>query len=139
MEPRASRQHRGSVRRGMPAARRAVPGRLRAPARFVVRGVLGRWRRSIQLRVVSATVLLGVVVVLFVGQSLLSRITADIVSSRQRAVVAESQQDFNTTQEDFLNYTMSSRSALEQKIQDTVFQLAGRPTSRRGTSSSSGR
>src|SRR4051812_49665137 len=77
---------------------RVVPRALRASARLVVRGVVGRWRRSVQLRVVSATVVLGIVVVLVVGQSLLSRISDDIVSSRQRAVVGQSKLDFATPQ-----------------------------------------
>src|SRR4051794_14313250 len=104
---------------------RVVPRALRASARLVVRGVVGRWRRSVQLRVVSATVVLGIVVVLVVGQSLLSRISDDIVSSRQRAVVGQSKLDFATTQTDYQSLSTSSRSDLESKIQDTVNALAG--------------
>jgi two-component system sensor histidine kinase MtrB len=111
--------------RARPLASRVVPRALRAPVRLVVGGVLGRWRRSVQLRVVSATVVLGILVVLFVGQSLLSRIRDDIVSSRQKAVVAQSKQDFATTETYYLGLPTASRSDLDSKIQDTVETLAG--------------
>src|SRR3954447_21183113 len=111
--------------RARPLASRVVPRALLAPVRLLVNGVLGRWRRSVQLRVVSATVVLGILVVLVVGQSLLSRIRDDIVSSRQKAVVAQSKQDFATTESDYLSLPTASRSDLENKIQDTVNTLAG--------------
>jgi two-component system, OmpR family, sensor histidine kinase MtrB len=123
VDPRASRAGLGE--RALPVARRVVPRAVRAPVRLVVSGVVGRWRRSVQLRVVSATVVLGLIVVLVVGQSLLSRISDDIVSSRQRAVVAQSKQDFAQAQTSFLNLPASSRSDLDSKIQDTVYALAG--------------
>ena len=115
----------GPGERSGPVVRRSLPRALLAPVRFVVRSVLGRWRRSVQLRVVSATVVLGLIVVLVVGQSLLSRISDDIVSSRQRAVVGQSKLDFANTQTTYQSLVTSNRSDLDTKIQDTVDALAG--------------
>jgi two-component system sensor histidine kinase MtrB len=65
--------------------------RLRGLARYpsgalllrVLRGVRNRWRRSLQLRVVTATMLLGTVVVFAVGSILLAGIWNGLAKSRQ--------------------------------------------------------
>ncbi len=49
----------------------------------VLRGVRNRWRRSLQLRVVTATMLLGTVVVFAVGSILLAGIWNGLAKSRQ--------------------------------------------------------
>jgi len=102
-----------------PLARRVVPGRLRGPVRFV----LGQWRRSIQLRVVAATVALGVLVVLIVGQLLLQRITSGIIASRQEAVIAQSAQDFDQTRKDLTSGGSEQKNG--PTIRDVVNVLAG--------------
>src|SRR3954469_17811856 len=102
-----------------PLARGVVPGRLRGPVRFV----LGQWRRSIQLRVVAATVALGVLVVLIVGQLLLQRITSGIIASRQEAVIAQSAQDFDQTRKDLTSGGSEQKNG--PTIRDVVNVLAG--------------
>src|SRR3954453_22499695 len=102
-----------------PLARRVVPGRLRGPGRFV----LGQWRRSIQLRVVAATVALGILVVLVVGQLLLQRITSGIIASRQEAVIAQSAQDFEQPRKDLT--TGGSEQTESNRLGDAVNVLAG--------------
>src|SRR5512144_1028793 len=69
---------------GQPQAHalRGLPGRVLARARRAVRIGRLRWRRSLLLRVVAATVALGLVVVLVVGQFLLERISSGLVDSR---------------------------------------------------------
>ncbi|MGZ4604124.1 MAG: HAMP domain-containing protein, partial [Kineosporiaceae bacterium] len=108
-----------------PLARRAVPSRLRRGVAFAQRSLLGRWRRSIQLRVVFATVLLGVLVVLVVGQVLLERITTGIIASREEAVKAQSHQDFQTIQDNITASRYEKGNDVGTKITDLVNNLAG--------------
>jgi two-component system, OmpR family, sensor histidine kinase MtrB len=100
-------------------ARRMVPGRLRGLPRLVLR----QWRRSMQLRVVAATVLLGIVVVLVVGQLLLQRITSGIIASRQDAVIDQSAQDFTQTRKDLTSGGGEQKNA--PTILDVINVLAG--------------
>src|ERR687883_362034 len=102
------------------AARRAVPPPLRGPARSAAREVLGAWRRSIQLRVVSATVVLGVLVVLAVGQFLLARITSQIVASRQEAVIAQSHEDFIGTRTAIVSKSGEANQNTYTRVHDIV-------------------
>jgi len=102
-----------------PLARLVVPGPLRGPVRLAV----GRWRRSMQLRVVATTVVLGIVVVLVVGQLLLQRITSGIVASRQDVVTAQSRQDYGQTRKDLTSGGGEQRNA--PTIHDAMDALAG--------------
>src|SRR4051794_24966902 len=100
-----------------PLTRRAVAARLPRPLRFALGLVTRQWRRSIQLRVVAATVVLGILVVLVVGQLLLQRITSGIIESRQDAVVADATQNINQAKPSLISGSASSH--------DIVNQLAG--------------
>jgi two-component system, OmpR family, sensor histidine kinase MtrB len=111
-----------------PLARWALPPRLRRLLRVARTSLLGRWRRSIQLRVVSATVVLGVLVVLVVGQLLLQRITTGIVASRQEAVIAQSHADFIKTRNSVsAGLSNGARAKVDtyQQVRDIVNDLAG--------------
>ena len=114
-----------------PLARRAVPSRLRHPLQLARTSVLGRWRRSIQLRVVSATVVLGVIVVLVVGQLLLQRITAGVVASRQEQVIAQSHEDFINTRNGIVTPSGEANRDIYTRVHDIINSLAApadRPT-----------
>ena len=89
--------------------------------------VVGRWRRSVQLRVVSATVVLGIVVVLVVGQSLLERITNGIVARRIDAVTSQSLADIARTEDSLQQETRtaSGQNTAENQADYAVNQLAG--------------
>jgi two-component system, OmpR family, sensor histidine kinase MtrB len=100
-------------------ARLVVPAPLRGPVRLAV----GRWRRSMQLRVVATTVVLGIVVVLVVGQLLLQRITSGIVASRQDVVTAQSRQDYGQTRKDLTSGGGEQKNA--PTIHDAMDALAG--------------
>src|SRR3954451_3885528 len=109
------------------AARRVVPGGLRRPLRRAFAQVVGRWRRSVQLRVVSATVVLGIVVVLVVGQSLLERITKGIVARRIDAVTSQSLADLAHTEKNLQRASSESDGGQTPETQAgyAVNQLAG--------------
>ncbi|HYY11883.1 MAG TPA: MtrAB system histidine kinase MtrB, partial [Kineosporiaceae bacterium] len=110
------------------AARRVVPRVLRGPLRFVLRQVVGRWRRSVQLRVVSTTVVLGLVVVLVVGQSLLQRIVATIVDGRVATVKSQALADIARTEDSFrleTRETDGGPNGPDEQARFAVAQLAG--------------
>src|SRR3954470_1443109 len=110
------------------AAGRVVPPSLRRPLRLAVGQVVGRWRRSVQLRVVSATVVLGIVVVLVVGQSLLERITNGIVARRIEAVTSQSLADIARTEESLQQETREApggQNTADTQADYAVHQLAG--------------
>ena len=54
-----------------------------------VRGVRAAWRQSLQLRVVSTTLLFSVMVVGLLGALLLARVSAGVVDAKERASVTE--------------------------------------------------
>src|SRR6185503_8879313 len=107
-----------------PLVRRTVPSRLRHPLRLARTSLLGRWRRSIQLRVVSATVVLGVIVVLVVGQLLLQRITAGVVASRQEQVIAQSHEDFINTRNGIVTPSGEANRDIYTRVHDIINSLA---------------
>ena len=51
--------------------------------------VVGRWRRSLQLRVVASTLAISLSVVTLLGLFLLSRVTRGILESQRRSAIAE--------------------------------------------------
>jgi two-component system sensor histidine kinase MtrB len=110
------------------AARRVVPRGLRRPLGLAGGQVVGRWRRSVQLRVVSTTVVLGIVVVLVVGQSLLERITSGIVNRRLDAVTSQSLADISETERNFSTATSETdggQNPPDAQAKYAVEQLAG--------------
>src|SRR5690348_15570140 len=110
------------------AARRVVPRGIRRPVRRAFGQVVGRWRRSVQLRVVSATVVLGIVVVLVVGQSLLERITNGIVARRIDAVTSQSLADIARTEASLQTETRevsNGENTADAQADYAVNQLAG--------------
>jgi two-component system sensor histidine kinase MtrB len=111
-----------------PLARRAVPARLRAPMRFVRLRLLGQWRRSIQLRVVVYTVVLGIVVVLTVGQLLLQRIASGIVDRRREAIVTQSAEDFAKAKKDLTSGTDQDKQTTARDVVNTLAGPAVNPT-----------
>src|SRR5437764_13727955 len=70
-----------------PALRAAdlVAGRIRRGWQWL----LGRWRRSLQLRVAATTLLVCGAVVLLVGILLMQQITQGVLNNKQRAAEAE--------------------------------------------------
>lgn len=67
-----------------------------------------RWRRSLQLRVVVTTILLGLVVVLAVGNYLLARISSGLVESRRQSAENESTLLFRQANQFIENYQPNS-------------------------------
>jgi two-component system sensor histidine kinase MtrB len=94
--------------------------RLASGGRFV----LHIWRRSLQLRVVTATILLGVIVVTTLGGFLYFRITDGLVQDRVRAARAEAARASKEAQDylDAIDHTDSS--GLNLAAYDIVQQLA---------------
>jgi two-component system sensor histidine kinase MtrB len=68
-------------------------------AKVVIRGLRRRWSRSMRLRVVATTMLLGLLVVLVVGTFLSFRIQAGLMDSRRAIAMPESEQLTNTAKD----------------------------------------
>ncbi len=64
----------------------------------MIRRVTGLWRRSLQARVVTSTVLLVAIVVGLVGWALLQQIADGLTSSRTASAVAEARSGFEKAQ-----------------------------------------
>jgi two-component system sensor histidine kinase MtrB len=87
------------------------------------RAVRLTWRRSLQLRVLTTTLLLGVLVVTVVGSLLLSRITDGLVESRRVSVENESALVFTDADQFVSSYQATGTTG--QLASDLVNRLAG--------------
>jgi two-component system, OmpR family, sensor histidine kinase MtrB len=67
------------------ASARRWPGRLRFEARRWLRRLSDRWRRSLQLRVVTATLVLSAVVVTVLGYVLMQRFVTELYASKEKS------------------------------------------------------
>jgi two-component system, OmpR family, sensor histidine kinase MtrB len=82
------------------------------------------WRRSLQLRVVTATILLGVIVVTSLGGFLYFRIADGLVQDRVRAARAEAVRSARDAQNSFNAIDRTDPSDLNQSVFDIVQQMA---------------
>jgi two-component system, OmpR family, sensor histidine kinase MtrB len=91
--------------------------------RWWVDVVVGRWRASLQLRVVVTTILLGLVVVTVVGSILLSQISDGLVESRRKGAENESAVVFSDANQFIASYQAANDPG--QLASDLVNRLAG--------------
>ena len=98
--------------------------RVRRFVRRIGRGVLARWRRSLQLRVVSATVLLSALVVLVLGSLLLDRVESGLIESKVQAALAEAATGNRTAQDAFDSADRTDPTIYETVLRDMVGRLA---------------
>ena len=84
-----------------------------------------RWRRSLQIRVVAATLLLGLIVVAVLGTLLLNRISSGLVASRRTTALVEAARVTRQAQEIFNATTTTDELSVDQSIRDTISQLQG--------------
>jgi two-component system sensor histidine kinase MtrB len=94
--------------------------RLAASASFL----LHVWRRSLQLRVVTATMLLGVIVMTSLGSFLYFRIADGLVQDRVKAVRAEAFRAAQDAQSKFTAIATSDQNKLNLSVYDIVQQEA---------------
>ena len=111
--------------RGVPAGAVGAARRLLVNPRSWVR-LVRRWmRRSMLVRVVAATVALGLVVVVLVGQYLLQRISDNLVSSRMAVAQAESAHGLKSMVDNFRTYHFSKEQPFPTFVVQEVEQLSG--------------
>ena len=70
---------------------RSLAGRVRRRVGRVLRRVTRRWRRSIQVRVVSSTLVVSAIVVAFLGFVVLQQVKEGLIGAKLRSSVAEEQ------------------------------------------------
>ncbi len=115
--PAASRRARGA----------RAPGvrRVRALRRGALRGLLRRWRGSLQLRVVATTTALGLLVAVAVGTYLLDAVADGLVEERRQVALADAARAAATAQAQFDASTPSTAADVEQLAGDVVSALEG--------------
>lgn len=86
----------------------------------------GRWRRSLQLRVVTTTLLLSVSVVALLGALLINQVAAGLLSAKQKAAVAEANAGLNDAQLQVESADLSDARELPQFIDQLVTSLAAK-------------
>jgi two-component system, OmpR family, sensor histidine kinase MtrB len=89
------------------------------------RWLRARWRRSLQLRVVAATLALGLVVVVVIGQLLLQRIADDLVESARVADQADAAKQVGDTVTAFRGQKWQNYQDFRDWAQDRVSELRG--------------
>src|SRR5450631_1795180 len=109
---------------GAPSASRERRWRVPAGALATVRRGRSRWRRSLLVRVVAATVTLGLLVVLVTGQFLLQRISNGLVDSRVTSVEGDAKQGIDEVDDNFQknNFNLVEFPTF---VQDQVNMLQG--------------
>jgi two-component system, OmpR family, sensor histidine kinase MtrB len=111
--------------------------RLRGLARYpsgalllrVLRGIRSRWRRSLQLRVVTATMLLGTVVVFAVGSILLAGIWNGLAKSRLDVAFGQQKQVTDTIRDTMDNVVATDQ---DQALKDLYGISKAAVTANRG-------
>ncbi len=84
-----------------------------------------RWRRSLQVRVVALTVVLGTVVVLALGQFILFDVADGLVEQRRSFALIESQAQLVYAQEAFDQAPPQNAVAEQQLVDDLLPRLEG--------------
>ncbi len=82
------------------------------------------WRRSLQLRVVTTTIVLSLVVIAVLGNFLVSRIASGLLDAKVHAALAEAATGSRTAQEAFDSADRSDPSVFDTLVRDLVESLA---------------
>jgi two-component system sensor histidine kinase MtrB len=97
----------------------------RRTARRYIQAARSLWRRSLLVRVVAATVALGVLVLLLVGQFLLERISNDLVESARTAAQNDATQQTKDTIASNRTQKFEDEQDFRQWAQQTLNNLHG--------------
>ncbi len=108
------------------AASRARPlaRTLGAQAARVARGLLHAWRRSLQLRVVAATMVLGLVATTFVAAFLANQVGERLLEARRNQAFTDSAQAAEQFQSVLNGYTEANNVPIELSVRDTLDGIA---------------
>jgi two-component system sensor histidine kinase MtrB len=91
----------------------------------VARAIRRRWRRSLQLRVVTTTMLLGSVVIVALGFFLFESISGGLVRAREVSAFAEASRLTESARDLIVGHQISNADSVAQAIQDTVYRVQG--------------
>jgi len=94
-------------------------------AKALVRSVRRRWSRSMRLRVVATTMLLGLLVVLVVGTFLSFRIQAGLIQSRQDSAMLEAEHLTEQAESLFAASDYTEADGQDQFVNDMMPTLEG--------------
>ena len=85
---------------------------------------IAQWRRSIQLRVVTATVVMSLLVILVLGTLLLNRVESGLLDAKVQAALAEAATGSRTAQDAFDSADRTDPTVYETVLRDLVDRLA---------------
>jgi two-component system sensor histidine kinase MtrB len=92
-------------------------------ARRLVRLARRRWRRSMRLRVVATTMMLGLLVVFVLGNFLLARIVDGLVEARETSAMVESERLARKAQDYLAAAEPGNAQEQDQNVNDLMSQL----------------
>jgi two-component system sensor histidine kinase MtrB len=124
-DPTTGRPPEPTPHSGPPRATTWLGGIGRAIVR-VWRAFIGAWQRSIQLRVVGATLALSLVVVGVLGATLIRQITDGLLSAQRDAAVADAAAGIDTAQRQLDAAEDVEPGSMTQLLQQIVESLAAR-------------
>lgn len=93
-----------------------------------MRSLAGLWRRSIQARVVTSTILLSALVISLTGWALLRDVASGLADNRRTAAISEARSGFETAQQQ-INAAVESEPSTQSQ---TLTQMVDSLTTRRG-------
>jgi two-component system sensor histidine kinase MtrB len=88
------------------------------------RGARSRWRRSVQLRVATVTVVAASVLVLIIGLLLVSQISGGILDAKRRAAVAQASVGLETARRQLASVASGDVAGVVQAIDQTTTSLS---------------
>ncbi|MGH8827722.1 MAG: hypothetical protein ACRDVZ_09050, partial [Jiangellaceae bacterium] len=118
----------GTSAPGAGARAPSVPYRVGETVVRLWNAVRGAWQRSIQLRVITATLTLSLVVVSLLGATLVRQITDGLLSSQADAAVAEASASIDTAQQTLDAAKDDDKGSLDQLLVQIVQDQSNRGT-----------
>jgi two-component system sensor histidine kinase MtrB len=113
-------------------ARRA--DRLAAQARQLLAGLVSSWRRSLQLRVATSTVLVTGLVVLLIGLFLVAQISSGVLKAKRASSIAQASQGLNSAVSAFSGVSPGDNNGIRQTVAQIIADPAGTNRSSSGPS-----
>ena len=90
-----------------------------------MRSLVRLWRRSIQARVVTSTIVLSALVISLTGWALLRDVAGGLVDNRRTAAISEARSGFNSAQQQIDAAVESAPAAQSQTLTQLVDSLTG--------------
>lgn len=108
--------------------------RLAAQARQLLAGLRSSWRRSLQLRVATSTVLVTGLVVLLIGLLLVAQISSGVLKAKRASSIAQASQGLSSAVSAFNGVSPGDNNGIRQTVDRIIADPAGTNLSGSGSS-----